>query len=550
MNSKIDSCGINKNPRQMLVLDPQRWNGIMQHLLKNEIKTNISKEEVNYQNYLRDGSREMTKKWQNSVEAIRERKNEEKLKRDRERIIEGESRYKELMENDEKIRQEKIAYAQSIVNRLKSGPRELQSAAILSEVLKEQHEQRKIIANSRKLSNEEHLNEGRKIVAQAHQWIEAQAQKDKKYKQFIGDYKKEVLENIHQNQKTRENDAKQELEFIQKQREAADKEIKEQIERERAALDKKKETLRRNALEAMVIVEQRRRRALEESRAQDELIQCYSKGMEKISELKKKSENQRREQQVKLKEKVANMIYVDNSELLKKENERINKNATEMEEKMKEQDRKRLENKKKLKAERITQHLKDIEMEKQKKVEKLNETKKEMEIRFKNLEVDMAFEKQKKQRKFTELSKNRNILLQQMEERMECNRQAQLKDELDLKRIQNENENDDKNFFEFAQSKLEEAEKKSRPLLPIQRTIEQYKNLNRLTSPKGIPPHLVSNIPITRDCRHCEPIKYNMDELKSFDPLNQKPPQSSSSSSVKENKSRIWRNSQKKNNLI
>lgn len=93
---------------------------------------------------------------------------------------------------------------------------------------------------------------------QALSWIGEEQQRLNERQKNTITYKKELLQTINENQKLRFEQKKQSIKEQQAAREATDMEIKAQIQKEKAIMEKKKEALRKNALEAMKMVEQRR----------------------------------------------------------------------------------------------------------------------------------------------------------------------------------------------------------------------------------------------------------------------------------------------------
>lgn len=82
--------GLSKNGQgRPLVLNRQKWNGIMKHLQRGQAEQISNENERRYKEYLKEESRAMTTKWENSLDKIRERKNEEKLQKEQEKIAEG-----------------------------------------------------------------------------------------------------------------------------------------------------------------------------------------------------------------------------------------------------------------------------------------------------------------------------------------------------------------------------------------------------------------------------------------------------------------------------
>lgn len=274
-------CAIGKDvtmtPNKSVIINSQKWNSILKHLNRNEEAIQQSEQEKKYKEYLKEGSAEMTCKWMNSIEKTRENKAIERQKREAEKIIEGkynssrcnginyesfsgERRFKELKENDEKARLEQVAKAQQMMNRLRIGTRELESAALLSEVLKGRELQCNFNADLNKSMSERKKKEAEQLQIQSVIAIEEQQRQMMEAKKRTDDYKNEVYRMAKDEAKRKMETSRRQTEYEKRMREQADKELQAQIERERAILQRKKEAMRKNALEAMKMVEQRRLR--------------------------------------------------------------------------------------------------------------------------------------------------------------------------------------------------------------------------------------------------------------------------------------------------
>lgn len=82
-------CGPAKIPGRALVLNRQRYQSILKHLHRGEDAIELAEQEKHYRNYLKEASRAMTNQWENSFERIRDRKTQEFMKREQDKIIDG-----------------------------------------------------------------------------------------------------------------------------------------------------------------------------------------------------------------------------------------------------------------------------------------------------------------------------------------------------------------------------------------------------------------------------------------------------------------------------
>lgn len=241
-----------------LVMTGVQWSGIINHLKRGEAEAKQSEQNQQYAEYLKNGSRAMTKTWDNTTSKLQEKKAAEKARQEKAGHDESEARYNALMESNEKKRMEQIAIAQQMVDRVKNGPRQLDSAYLMSEVLATRDQQRKMRAEEAKVMRARHLDEGKETIAAAEQ--QAAEMRDMtvaKQRQQNG-YKRQLFEHIQTSNSRRQQVSMEEASEDRKHREAEAQEMQAQLEMERMMLQRKKEMQRRNALEAMQMAEQRR----------------------------------------------------------------------------------------------------------------------------------------------------------------------------------------------------------------------------------------------------------------------------------------------------
>lgn len=150
------------------------------------------------------------------------------------------------------------AKARKAMQHLKIGPRNLDSAFILCDVLKTRELQCQMNNDWNTFKKEKRLQEGRETIQQAEQWCQQHRQKILEKRKSTDIYKKELNNYIKEEQQRKANLARKTAEEEQKYRQDAENELKEQLERERLMLQRKKESMRRNALEAMKMAEERR----------------------------------------------------------------------------------------------------------------------------------------------------------------------------------------------------------------------------------------------------------------------------------------------------
>lgn len=241
-----------------MVMTGAQWSGIVSHLHRGEAEAKQAEQNQQYAEYLKKGSRAMTQTWDNTTYKLQEKKTAEKALQEKASQDDGEARYKALTESDKKKRMEQIAIAQQMMDRVKNGPRQLDSAYLMSEVLATRDQQRKVRADEAKAMRVRQLDEGKEMIAAAEQHAAEMREVILSQRHQQNGYKRELFEQMQTANFRRQQATKMEAVNDRKHREAEKKELQTQLEMERMILQRKKETLRRNALEAMQMAEQRR----------------------------------------------------------------------------------------------------------------------------------------------------------------------------------------------------------------------------------------------------------------------------------------------------
>lgn len=424
---------------------------------------------------------------------------------------------------DEEKRAEHIEKARDIMRRTKMESRQLESAVILSETLKQQSEQRKENSEIKKANKERNFAEGKEILSQADQWIEQQNIKMFQTKKRNDEFKKDLFLCSQEEQKRRKDESVRQVNVEKKKRDLVDEELKAQMEREKNYLEKKKLSMRQNALEAMQMAEQRRLRDAQENDIENKIINIYAEGKQNISYLKNKKEREIKEKNFKNKNEIVEKMYIENLPNYDHEEEAHKKAVCELELKLTKKELEKVAIAKKNKAARIQHYLDEMELEKKLKIERENEKHWSIANRLKNVEVDLDYDRQKKSEMKAITDQNRFDILKQLEAQ-NLKEKNQRESDLKFANFHLDKSQDDKQFFNAAEEFIADSKQKGRPILPIKRAVEVYKKDNYLISPKEAAPHLQTNINFGKGCP-CDQIssagfKYGIGELKSLNPLS------------------------------
>lgn len=247
-----------KPSEKSIILRKSEWDGILQHMKRGEDVKIAAEADRQYKQYLVEESRAMTDKWQNSLKATIKAKEEERMKAERQKIDEAAERFQKLKESDEMKRFEENIKANEQMQKLKMGPRLLESAYATSECVAVRELQRNANARSEKMKREQYLAMGREAVARDQQYAEQQKLIILDARRKKDEYKKELREFIETKERNEAELKKEQCEEERLEQCQIDSDLAAQMTKERRILEKKKEAKRIIALEAMQLAEKRR----------------------------------------------------------------------------------------------------------------------------------------------------------------------------------------------------------------------------------------------------------------------------------------------------
>lgn len=177
-------------------------------------------------------------------------------------MITVEHSIRELKDLDEKTRKEEIAYAEQLVKRLQPGPKQLECAYALSNILHEQHLQREAKRNRERIDREQSLRDGKMIRMQAQQWIDDQIDQMGKYRERCADYKRNICHDINERAKERLHLSQKLTELEQLERDANEQQTHKQLEKEREMSQQRRDQYRNEMLKSMERAKQEKRSKL------------------------------------------------------------------------------------------------------------------------------------------------------------------------------------------------------------------------------------------------------------------------------------------------
>ncbi|XP_067637680.1 calponin homology domain-containing protein DDB_G0272472 isoform X2 [Eurosta solidaginis] len=398
-------------------------------------------------------------------------------------------------ENEERKRNEKLAKAQNLIEQLKPGPKQLQSAAMQSEVLRARNVQRNINKEFEKAVKRQECMDALACEHQALAFIQEDQQRQQERQQNMNAYKRDVFKSMTETCRQRIEQKKLQIREERAAREAMDQEIKAQIEKEKAIMEKKRAALRKNALEAMKMVEQRRLRERMTEEIEDRLCAVYNLGKQDIDAAKKEEETKKPTAEDQTKQEMqAQFLSCVQAKYEAAEDDRIRRDISRMQLKFTAEEQEKIRKDKAAKQARIEAYMRELQQQKEAKRRAEEEKRYEMATRFKNSELNRLFEEAQKQKGLNQIKENRITIKEQIENKLRMEEED--KELMRMACQNNDDEREDKFFFEYARNLMEDAHKKQRPLYPFVKVVEQYKRDRGIDCERKTPKHLLSHINI------------------------------------------------------
>uniref|UniRef100_A0A182SA23 Trichohyalin-plectin-homology domain-containing protein n=1 Tax=Anopheles maculatus TaxID=74869 RepID=A0A182SA23_9DIPT len=455
----------------------------------------LCQQEREFREYLKNGSKKMTSTWENTVQNIRDKKEAERLRRDKAKVEEDQRHYRELKAADEIKRKELIQKAEDLIQKDKVGPRVLESASKFCEVLKGREMQRQFRLEQEQIQQLRKQSVDTQTLSQANHWLKSHGDRLLEDRQRFDNYKRELKETMIRNQQLQRQRKQDLIAEEQQSLEVIESEMRRQQERERKALEESKEMRRMNALEAIRMAEDRRTRLRRESEIEDALLQIYCDGQQNIASFKQGihvNKHRFRDNSHQLtdaieRQRAALALEERNQARAAEEKDRI---ATIKE-------REQTEQQKQLKAARMQAHLDEIEWQRQREAEEAVLTRREYEERLRNIDVTFGFDRHKVTDKTIKTYAQRKLLLGQMVEK-EVRERRETDTTAELRYAREHADKENRHFLQYAQDLISDAKVKGRPILPLLKTVQSYKreHFHDFKDADVVPQHLLSRVPI------------------------------------------------------
>lgn len=483
--------------------------------------------EDRFKNYIRDESHKMTCNWPNSIEQKTKRKSEERAKDQQTRTAEEEKAYQLMRESQKRVQRLQIENIESSVRRAQPGPKLLDSAALLSNCLHVQRQQREEIA-LRNISNRQQLlHEGHLLRQQNQQWQRHhQARRQEEYLRAV--HYQQDLRQLIAEKRIRHQTAYEQQQLMAIAQREVDEASQRALETETREMERRRAQMRKAATDAMQLAEQRRLRDKMEDKVQETLCQIHLEGKERQQELIKQQtkalQSEQATRQAMAKEKVGQVLQESEKEAQETEERVLTNAGAEYREKLLVKDREEAEKKKRLKAQRIQFHLDEMKAEKQRRSEKEKQSRDSMSNRLMNDRVSYQFEAAQREKNTKEARELRLKLTRQWEEK-EAMEKAIKEGVQCFSNRQCDFSRDHRDFANYAKEALQGAN--GLPVQPFVKAINAYARENFVEEKAELPHLRVHKPPVDYD-RPALPrnndkamIRYNIEQLRALNPICQ-----------------------------
>ncbi|KAL1497374.1 hypothetical protein ABEB36_008355 [Hypothenemus hampei] len=493
-----------------LYMTRSSWNKITKHLDRKKLLLEAAAKEAAVKKYLDEGSKNMTKNWENSLENVRKKKKEEKLRLMEQKKEERHQKFLELKMSQEEIRTKYIKKVQKQIFMNTGNAKNLTSALVTSEILFERQKQKEFKEKLQRRDKEEDLSylEFQKKKAEEQAKTEEQKKnelmiKDKKYGEEL---KKSIVQKETLNKFLKEEKIKKEaMDNIEAAKEIKKIENFELNEKLRKMREWKKETEK-----SRIKKKEMEMAKLKEEKELDEVIEIYQQAKHRIDCLKKQKTMEMRDAVLKRREKITAMVMAEQETRFEGEELAIKKALIEKEAAELEKLKTRQKFDEKIKQECLRNHEEMFQRQKEKMKTEMEVKKWELLNRYKTTEELKKYEENKRLKKWQDILEYRKDLCEQIEDRkQEEQREKQIEEAMANASIRA----DDMHFFDYADEVLSLAKSKGRSTIPIERVIKKYMLDMNVSSDKY--PHLanlckgsVNNTSELKPCRcEKEPVK-------------------------------------------
>lgn len=421
-----------------------------------------------------------------------QRRHQEQLQQTKQRVQEESVAERRERQRQQRVRIEK---AQQLLEQLRPGPRDLLCAKQQSEVLRGIHAQRQLQTQLATVAAEQRAQDQRVYGEQVHNGLEEAQRRHSERMRQLNEHKRELRESIEQRQQERNAVKAQELEMARQERQRNEEQREQQLAKERAAVAAKMQLRRQHACASLLANEQRRQRLqmLEEV----EQLKCdvHNEAKAVLERLKIDRGRQRVQQRLQRNHKLAQELAPRLHYSAGEDQARHKRQLEEMRRAHSVEQQTRRQRLQQTREQRVSMQREEQEQAAAVREQEKAERRESVERRLQNELIHLQFQRQQRQEKLRRECQLRAELAKQ--EKLQKEEQA--RPDINYNRLaQLEELREDAYFVDYALRLMIEARDKGCPLEPFMRTLEQYKQNNRIGAVVRVPRHLITKLTMGR----------------------------------------------------
>ncbi|ERL84306.1 hypothetical protein D910_07503 [Dendroctonus ponderosae] len=307
------------------------WDGITKHLDRKKILQEAADKEAAIKRYLDEGSKNMTKEWENSLENVRKRKEEERVQLLEKKKEERQLRFLELRKEQEEIREKYMEKVKKQIFMTTGHARDLTSALVTSEILFERQKQQEFMEKLKQHEKDENQKYLEIQQQKAEEEMVAEAEKAKKRFEKQMEHSEKLKQNIEEKAKhekaMRVERAKKEaldnIEAVKEMEKLEKLQTDEKIRRKKELFEDKKKYLQKDR--------EIKQQKIKEEKELDEVIEIYKEAKHRIDCMKQERVQEMRDAVLKKQEKIAAMVMAEQMDKSEAEEKIIKKAMAEKE---------------------------------------------------------------------------------------------------------------------------------------------------------------------------------------------------------------------------
>ncbi|XP_017768598.1 PREDICTED: trichohyalin-like [Nicrophorus vespilloides] len=453
----------------------ENWSNITVHLDRNRLIAEANEDEENKRKAMKEASDEMTKNWDNSVENLRKRKEEQRFMKFEAKEDKNMKRYLELQKMQAEERQIYVDAMRDKITMKKDYPKSLHTALGVSEMVYENDRHLELKEKIRDHFRMEEAKYAKKVKDDAAAEAFENAEKARKEAEKNKKYGKELMQQIEGNRLEKE---RMRQATIDRELDDYDRRAKEmaQIEKykEDTRLSNRKDAKR--ALTSNIEAQRKYRETMAaEDKQLDLIISIIDSSKKKIECMKKNKEHEMMEKRLDAAQRIAKLASEDQFERQMKEEASLKKAIDEREEQYWKKVAHDKEKKERAKNDLIESRKEWLEREEHRKCNEQELSKWEMLNRCKIVEEEIKHKEQLEAERREEMDLRRKELEEQLAENEKDLKAARVSKRKEYEESLDKFKEEDDEFFKYANELLENTKNRGRIIYPIQKVIHSYK---------------------------------------------------------------------------